>query len=205
MKTQGSFLRRLWSLRRIYSANSHLSLSAAFNAEAVIIHIPHEHFVTVLSLRWRSLYDEDPRREMSAPVHNRLEFFFVPCSAEAMDLPTRKTKIYAQHLASQSAIAIYQVVYSSVEIFVNHWSDIRQQGLSSPYVLVIPYAFMSLVNLLANTMVPVYPQVTVLEPLPDSSTGDLVSIRSGADEMGVSIYGLSFPCSSNDSLTSFNR
>ena len=53
-------------------------------------------------------------------------------------------------------IAIGQAALSSRQVYLNYSSSIRENGLSSPYLVVIPYFLMSLLNLVANTFVGSY-------------------------------------------------
>jgi hypothetical protein len=59
-------------------------------------------------------------------------------------------------------IAVIQLVLGSRQIFLNYESSVATQGLSSPYLCVIPYLLMTLVNFLANAFAGQYPQVIVL-------------------------------------------
>lgn len=64
------------------------------------------------------------------------------------------------------ALAVaYIIVYGFLEVFHTHLPSIRQQGLSSPYALVIPFTVMNTFNLLVNLLVPSYAVVTVLDPV----------------------------------------
>jgi len=59
-------------------------------------------------------------------------------------------------------IALVQAVLSSRSLYLNYSTSIVTDGLSSPYIVVIPYIFMSLVNILTNTLVTSYTQITML-------------------------------------------
>jgi len=59
-------------------------------------------------------------------------------------------------------IALVQAVLSSRSLFLNYSTSILTDGLSSPYIVVVPYIFMSLVNILTNTLVTSYTQITML-------------------------------------------
>src|SRR5439155_8329008 len=59
-------------------------------------------------------------------------------------------------------------------------SEIRLMGLSSPYICAIPYLFMSLVNLIANILMPNYSHVVILPPQQHviSRTSSLTTLAS---------------------------
>src|SRR6202043_3922466 len=57
---------------------------------------------------------------------------------------------------------IIQTGFSIRQLTIHYEPSIAQSGLSSPYLLVIPYIILSLVNLFANLMVSAYREVTIL-------------------------------------------
>jgi len=59
-------------------------------------------------------------------------------------------------------IAIFQILFASRQIYLNYRSSVLDSGLSSPYLIVIPYLLMSVVNLVANTLCSSYTHVTML-------------------------------------------
>lgn len=71
-------------------------------------------------------------------------------------------KISPQSSALPKVIAIIQLVLSVRSIYLKYDSSIVAFGLSSPFLVVVPYLLMTLVNLLANTLVGSYTQVVVL-------------------------------------------
>jgi hypothetical protein len=71
-------------------------------------------------------------------------------------------KIPPSSSALPSIIAIVQIVLSARQLKITYGSSIIKNGLSSPYLAVIPYVLMSLVNLVANTLVGSYRRVTML-------------------------------------------
>lgn len=74
----------------------------------------------------------------------------------------KKYKIAPQSSILPQIIAVIQVILSSRQLYLKYYTSIRMNGLSSPFVVVIPYLFMSLVNLIANTLVGSYAQITML-------------------------------------------
>ena len=71
-------------------------------------------------------------------------------------------EVAPQSSFSKNCVAVFQLGYSAFQVFCSDWSTIRRDGLSSPYVAVIPYVLMSVVNLTVNTLVPTYAHVTIL-------------------------------------------
>ena len=82
--------------------------------------------------------------------------------------PTTRFPGYQNHRISTSSsvlpqiIGILQLVLSGRQIYLHFQSSFREDGLSSPYVIVIPYFLMTVVNLLANMLVSSYTNITVL-------------------------------------------
>lgn len=71
-------------------------------------------------------------------------------------------KIPPSSSALPSILAIVQIVLSVRQLKISYEPSINAKGLSSPYLAVIPYVLMSLVNLVANTLVGSYRRVTML-------------------------------------------
>jgi hypothetical protein len=71
-------------------------------------------------------------------------------------------RIYPSSSALSQVIAILQVALSARQLYFNYGESIRRRGISSPYIVVIPYMLMSLVNLMANAFVGTYTHVTIL-------------------------------------------
>lgn len=82
--------------------------------------------------------------------------------------PTARFPGYENHKISTSSsvlpqiIGTLQLVLSGRQIYLQFQTSFRKDGLSSPYVIVIPYFLMTLVNLLANMLVSSYTNITVL-------------------------------------------
>jgi hypothetical protein len=70
-------------------------------------------------------------------------------------------RISPQSNSLAKVIAVIQVVLAGRQLYRTYDTSIRTRGISSPYVVVIPY-LMSLVNLIANTLVGSYTQVIAL-------------------------------------------
>ena len=82
----------------------------------------------------------------------------------------RNKKITPESSALSSLIAVTQIILSVVQLYNKYDPSVATQGLSSPYLIVIPYFLMSFVNLLANVFVGSYRRVTMLRkktPFPD--------------------------------------
>jgi hypothetical protein len=82
--------------------------------------------------------------------------------------PTTRFKKYQNYkISPQSSflsqvIAVFQLFLSGRSLYIKYYSSIRSNGLASPYLVVIPYLFMTLVNLVAITLVGSYTQIVVL-------------------------------------------
>ena len=101
-------------------------------------------------------------REPHIPASDaRLEFILPPQSR----LPGYENyKFYPSSSFANELIAVVQLIYGIYQLVTDYGSEIRLMGLSSPYICAIPYLFMSLVNLVANLLMPNYSHVVILPP-----------------------------------------
>ena len=79
-------------------------------------------------------------------------------------------------------VAVIQLVLSIRQIYQQHNNSIEANGLSSPFLVVVPYMVMTFVNLMANMFVGSYTQIIVLpmekETLPEDRNDNQVFIGS---------------------------
>jgi len=112
--------------------------------------------------------------------------------------PTTRFPGYRNFRISPSAaglgqiVGVVQIVLSSRQLYLNYSDSLLTDGLSSPYVSVIPYILMSTVNLVTNTLVGSYTQVTVLPMARDTLPKDneVFIAGSGADEYPLHVFAL---------------
>ena len=80
-------------------------------------------------------------------------------------------RIYPSSSALSQVFAVIQISFSSYQLYRNYRGSILTNGLSSPYIFIVPYIVMSLINLLANVLVGTYSHITILpmakDTLPD--------------------------------------
>jgi hypothetical protein len=186
----GNFAFRLfgrWRTRYLYDnkwwhgAWAGDKLEDAVTAGAVAVYIPL-HFAPLLAGRW-DLAEDHRRivtwnhRDFMRPYKNlhKAEFpssdtfpeylpFILP-SKSRLKPRYRERKQYRISPSSNilsSIIAIIQTGFSIRQLTIHYKASIAESGLSSPYLLVIPYIILSLVNLFANLMVSAYREVTIL-------------------------------------------
>jgi hypothetical protein len=162
-------------------------LKEAIPAGAVGVLIPRD-LAPVLSGRWklvggerhslllnhRRTHSSGEAREPHIPDANKhLEFILPPDSK----LPGYEGyKFYSSSSSANELIAVVQLIYGIYQLVANYGSEIQTLGLSSPYICVIPYLFMSLVNLLANVLMPSYSHVVILPP--ERGSSEHISRRS---------------------------
>jgi hypothetical protein len=120
---------------------------------------------TIVMLDDTSYFRRPPAKESDLGFKPAARFtrympFILPSNVEFTDY--LKIKIPPSSSALPSIIAIVQIFLSARQLKINYGPSINQNGLSSPYLAVIPYVLMSLVNLLANTLVGSYRRVTML-------------------------------------------
>jgi len=79
-------------------------------------------------------------------------------------------------------VAVIPLVLSIRQIYQQHNNSIEDNGLSSPFLVVVPYMVMTFVNLMANMSVGSYTQIIVLpmekETLPEDRNDNQVFIGS---------------------------
>ena len=162
-------------LKWAYFLSSKEHLEEAIPAGAVGILIPRE-LAPVVAGRWKLVGDErhslmlnhershppNTSKEPHIPaVDVSLEFILPPHSR----LPGYKNyKFYPSSSSANELIAIIQLIYGIYQLVTDYGSEIRLMGLSSPYTCAIPYLLMSLVNLIANLLMPSYTHVVILPP-----------------------------------------
>jgi hypothetical protein len=82
-------------------------------------------------------------------------------------------------------LAVIQLVLDSRQIYLNYDNAVATDALSSPYLCVIPYLLMTLVNFVANAFVGSYPQVIVLPKVPSQMAGSFLRWRAARSRMGI--------------------
>jgi hypothetical protein len=88
-------------------------------------------------------------------------------------------------------IAIIQVFLSSRQLYLNYASSIVVDGLASPYLAVIPYTLMSIVNMLANALVGQYTQVTMMPMARDTlPPNNEVFIGGTPEEYALNVFAI---------------
>ena len=116
---------------------------------------------------WRSpgkiTDDQLTFRKPSATFERYLPFILPPdVQFEGDDYKSPEHTIQPSSSALSSVVGIVQIGLSIRQLSVQYGSSISSKGLSSPYLVVIPYMLMSFVNLTANALVGQYPRVTML-------------------------------------------
>jgi hypothetical protein len=180
------------------------NLEDAIPAGAIGIKIPQE-LAPVLAGRWKLVGDERhslmlDHQKTHQPHHHPyktsrephipspqtdLEFILPPQSK----IPGYKNhKFYPNSSFANELIAVVQLIYGIYQLVAEYGSQITLMGLSSPYTPVIPYLFMSLVNLLANLLMPSYSHVVILPPVPSSvvsrtSSSTTLASKGASSEM----------------------
>jgi hypothetical protein len=97
-----------------------------------------------------------------APIRRRLRRFVCRPPSRHNNVDGIKYVVIPNSTLLSQLIAVIQLVLGSRQIFLNYDSSVATQGLSSPFLCVIPYLLMTFVNFLANALSGQYPQVIVL-------------------------------------------
>jgi len=178
------------------------SLEYAVVAGALAIYVPPE-YRDLLTTRWNGVrnyqkvvisekdicftkvkgYDKGrkhPRVLLDARKGTKTPFFVLPPSTKL-----NKKREYSLSPTSSllpQVIAILQIVVSARQLWINYDTSIAMVGLASPYLVVIPYIIMTLLNFVANGLVGSYSQVVLL-PNPRISMAEY-RLNSASEEAG---------------------
>jgi hypothetical protein len=106
--------------------------------------------------------EELPKGFKSVARFPRYIPFLLPPDVEFKTPRLENTKIPPESNALSSIIAVGQIFLSVRDLYNNYGSSVSLKGLSSPYLVVIPYFLMSFVNLIAGVFVGSYHRVNVL-------------------------------------------
>ena len=156
-------------------------LEEAVPVGAVGIQIPRD-LAPVVAGRWKLVGDErhslmlshersHPRktsREPHIPASDALLEFILPPQSR---LPGyRNYKFYPSSSFANELIAVVQLIYGIYQLVLQYGGQITLMGLSSPYCCAIPYLLMSLINLVANLLMPNYSHIVIIPPKEPSLT-----------------------------------
>lgn len=192
------------------------SFEYAVTAGALAITVPLQ-YAPLLAERWRRVTSREnvimldhttwkptPEAKINEPVgwkklwkSTRYVPYILP--------PTTRFPGYENHKISTSSsvlpqiIGTLQLILSGRQIYLHFRSSFREDGLSSPYVIVIPYFLMTLVNLLANMLVSSYTNITVL-PMAKDKLPALNKAYVHETESGFRILGINPSESKDDAL-----
>ena len=180
----GRYGRRVWKSQiPISDIFGGFKFEDAATAGAIAISVPLK-FVPLLQGRWDSIIhsrqhlvmldNEDfwHREVWTVEAHqNKLPFTvngkfyrYVPFLLP----PTTKFDGYKNYKISPQSnwlpgiIAVTQLILSGRSLYLTYRGSIQTFGLSSPYLVVVPYLLMTFINLLANVLVGSYAQIVVL-------------------------------------------
>ena len=105
----------------------------------------------------------------------------------------------------KSTLAILQFFFSSFQAYMEYDPLIRCQGLSSPFLIAVPFLYyMTLLNLLANLVQGSYTHVIIIPPVPNTDTihstvQSPIPIQSGPQGRAISL-SLTMDAAVNSSL-----
>jgi len=121
---------------------------------------------------WKRVTQDTPICEFGADAVNDLLVDAVICRLPPLSRITPGTAMPPLFPASNklnTAFAILQLVYSAAQAYMQYEILIFAQGLSSPYLIAIPYLYMSFLNMIANLVQGSYTHVTIIPPLRSST------------------------------------
>ena len=134
-------------------SSQHLtSAQRALWASALAIQFPAE-FIPLLKeqdLVWKGVPNGVPITNHNQSSVDRSSIFILPCTYRIID---GRYDRYTQPPISNTLgtiLALLQLLYTAVQAYMQYGPAIRDYGISSPYIVVFPYLYMSFINLLAN-------------------------------------------------------
>lgn len=144
--------------------------TSAVVAGAVGIHIP-KRFKSLLRARnWEQLVVGNNLREISTeytrepssdPAFEVLSQFTLPPTALLLD-PT--FRVYPESMFREAVAGLLQIGFGLYQLVSDDAKmSVEKDGLASPYLLVLPYLGMAIVNIIVNVLDPPYSVITVLD------------------------------------------
>ena len=79
-------------------------------------------------------------------------------------ITTDSLRVFPSTKKLATAVALLQLVYTAFQVYMQYGVLIRDRGLSTPFIVAVPYLYMSFINLIANLVQGSYTYVTVIEP-----------------------------------------
>ena len=89
-------------------------------------------------------------------------FAFIPHNTKVFQLDdstVTSPHIYTSSNVLRVALALFQSAYASFTVYHSHGDQINRYGYAAFALAVLPYAVMSIVNLIGNLMTPDYPML----------------------------------------------
>jgi len=155
------------------------SFEDACMAGAVAIFIPLK-FAPLVAGRWRKVEDfqhvllQDHARYMEPGSRglgytsrrhppDRVKRYYMYILPATSEFPGYSHfKIYPSSNVMRQFIALMQIGFAIYSLFIHFSGSIQKSGLSSPFLIVLPYLIMSVVNLICSFLVNSYPHVAAL-------------------------------------------
>jgi len=144
--------------------------TSAVIAGAVAVHVPKRFRAMLRARNWERLPLDNKLREISTeyareptcdPAFQEFYQYILPPTALLIDATFRvyPESMFREALAGllQLGFGLYQLVSADAKM------SVAKDGLASPYLLVLPYLGMAIVNIIVNIMDPPYSVITVLD------------------------------------------
>ena len=154
----------------------------AISAGALVIRIPirFDAVIEESPFGWRRLKERVPmiddgfssghRGPDSETSHNNTILCSLPPTSR---LTINSLQLFPSSNKLKTAFAILQLIYSMVQASMQYEPMIRNQALSSPFIIAIAYLYMSFINLIANLAQGSYTHVTVIPPMATARTNSI--------------------------------
>jgi len=154
------------------------SVSEAVAEEAVGIMVPAILAPTLLANGWRQIIHNTQQslfidhrsarssrqfgsNDVKTKIPQYLQFV-LPATTKIVF--AKDLKFYPNSNTSIAILTMVQFIYGIIQLSSDGISSFKQAGLSSPYIVILPYLLMSFINLVANILNGSYPYVLVLRP-----------------------------------------
>lgn len=187
--------------RGIFFRQQFPSFQYGISAGAVAILVPNQYgrLLPRSYLGWRKVENETlvamkgiiRRLTTTDTSDGRAMLFVIPRASRVVD---SRYDHLSPHPTSNKVniwIALIQLIWSAYTAYMQYGPLIRDRGISSPFLIALPYSYMNFVNLIANLVEGSYQYITVLAPI-DRPVSNQNTVVTFADWLTITFPGVEF-------------
>ncbi|KAL6307253.1 hypothetical protein BKA93DRAFT_96399 [Sparassis latifolia] len=142
--------------------DSRWPLQTAIDSGAVAIEVPKDRRAQAEAAHWQVVDMEEGIALFvdGLAVSEETEYRLIPVGAKSES----EIQVAPSSSVLKTVVTIAQLLYTSIELYQSYDRDVRMNGLSSPFIVIIPYVVGSFMNLIINIFLVSYPYVVVMRP-----------------------------------------